>query len=455
MNAIKKGKLRLSAIRLFSERQIFFRSRGRVRFFRLSRGVQIALLAVLVSVVGWAAFASAKFVQANRIAVAMEKRLSGLELDYRALSGELEQARSRVALLGGKIDSKQREIAAKRSERADLVEQKSTLEGALGTMGRELDTARRERTDLIQQNSVLIQQKSALDVALEMAIGDLRAVAEERDAAHTRLGAVGNRVARLELALRGTVRTRDRFTSKVDKLENQLARLKPAHTQLVARMQEYAEVSTGDLEAMIALTGLDTDALLDVAGPLPPGQGGPFIDIGDLGGQADKFAGLADGFGPGVAALEFNFNRWNGLQSVLKSLPLASPVDSYYVSSKFGKRIDPFTKRKAMHYGIDLAGALRSPVWSTARGIVVEVGSGGPFGGSVEIDNGHGITTRYSHLDKILVEKGEIVPFRHKIGLMGNTGRSTGSHVHYEVIFKGVPQDPARFIKAGKYVFKT
>jgi murein DD-endopeptidase MepM/ murein hydrolase activator NlpD len=93
-------------------------------------------------------------------------------------------------------------------------------------------------------------------------------------------------------------------------------------------------------------------------------------------------------------------------------------------------------------------------VWSTAPGTVTFVGRRGPYGRLVEIDHGYGLVTRYGHLRKILVKKGESVGFRHKIGIMGSTGRSTGRHVHYEVLFEGKPQDPAKFMKAGKYVFK-
>jgi murein DD-endopeptidase MepM/ murein hydrolase activator NlpD len=72
----------------------------------------------------------------------------------------------------------------------------------------------------------------------------------------------------------------------------------------------------------------------------------------------------------------------------------------------------------------------------------------------VEINHGAGIKTRYGHLDKTLVKKGQVIKFRDKIGLLGNSGRSTGAHLHYEVLFEGRPKDPMNFIKAGRYVFQ-
>jgi murein DD-endopeptidase MepM/ murein hydrolase activator NlpD len=94
-------------------------------------------------------------------------------------------------------------------------------------------------------------------------------------------------------------------------------------------------------------------------------------------------------------------------------------------------------------------------VLATAPGTVVFAGWRGGYGWMVEIDHGLGVRTRYGHLKKLLVTKGQKVGFRDKIGLLGTTGRSTGPHVHYEVIFEGRPRNPMKFITAGKYIFKS
>ena len=85
---------------------------------------------------------------------------------------------------------------------------------------------------------------------------------------------------------------------------------------------------------------------------------------------------------------------------------------------------------------------------------VTFVGRKGPYGKMVEIDHGYGLKTRYGHLRTILVKRGQKIDFRHKVGIIGSTGRSTGRHLHYEIVSDGRPQDPAKFMKAGKYVFK-
>ena len=155
-----------------------------------------------------------------------------------------------------------------------------------------------------------------------------------------------------------------------------------------------------------------------------------------------------------ITQLEDRLTRWSALNKLLERLPITPPVDAYYISSRYGKRKDPFTKRMAFHSGVDLGGVPRSRVYSTSPGVVTFVGNKGPYGRMVEIDHGLGLRTRYGHLRKILVKLKEKVAFRHKIGQMGSSGRSTGSHVHYEVLFDGKPIDPMKFLKAGMYVFK-
>jgi murein DD-endopeptidase MepM/ murein hydrolase activator NlpD len=156
-----------------------------------------------------------------------------------------------------------------------------------------------------------------------------------------------------------------------------------------------------------------------------------------------------------VVRLERHLERWEDLKAVLRRVPLTAPTDSYYISSGFGMRKDPLTHRRAMHYGTDFSSAHRTPVLCTAAGTVTFSGRNGPYGLMVEIDHGLGLKTRYGHLHQSLVRAGDVVAFRDEIGLMGSTGRSTGSHIHYEVVLDGIPQDPENFLKAGKHVFKN
>ena len=131
-----------------------------------------------------------------------------------------------------------------------------------------------------------------------------------------------------------------------------------------------------------------------------------------------------------------------------------SPLDNFALMSGFGARHDPFTGQAAMHYGLDMSAPMRTPVMATAPGTVVVAGWKSRYGRMVEIDHGNGLRTRYGHLYKINVRRGQKVDFREVVGLLGSSGRSTGPHVHYEVLVNGEPTDPNKFLRAGKDVFK-
>jgi murein DD-endopeptidase MepM/ murein hydrolase activator NlpD len=115
-------------------------------------------------------------------------------------------------------------------------------------------------------------------------------------------------------------------------------------------------------------------------------------------------------------------------------------------TSGFGYRLHPITGHYALHEGLDIAGSRWSPIYATADGMVTASESSGNYGKYVEVDHGNGFFTRYGHLNEILVEKGQLVKRYSLLGYMGNTGRATGTHLHYEVIRDGTPQNPERFI---------
>ena len=132
-------------------------------------------------------------------------------------------------------------------------------------------------------------------------------------------------------------------------------------------------------------------------------------------------------------------------KSLLVSTPSIWPARGW-VTSDFGQRLDPYTADRVMHEGIDIAAPHGKEVMAPSDGTVVFAGLEGGYGNVVVIDHGYGIKTRYGHLAKILVKAGEVVKRGHVVGAVGNTGRSTGPHLHYEVRVNGVPQNPRKFI---------
>jgi len=136
-------------------------------------------------------------------------------------------------------------------------------------------------------------------------------------------------------------------------------------------------------------------------------------------------------------------------QAVKKKLmPTMLPVRAPFNASGFGKRVDPFTGQLAMHEGIDFLADAGSQVVAAAGGVVVFAGFHPQYGYVVDIDHGNDLVTRYAHQSKLLVKEGDVVARGRKIGEVGSTGRSTGPHLHFEVRFRGVAQNPSKFLLA-------
>ena len=148
---------------------------------------------------------------------------------------------------------------------------------------------------------------------------------------------------------------------------------------------------------------------------------------------------------------EIMYNKMEAMllrQSVLKeTLPSIYPVNVPYRSSSYGWRQDPFRGVRAFHSGLDFSAAHGEPIIATAGGIVVEASHGRNYGKFITLKHGDGLETRYAHASKLFVKKGDLVNKRDVIALVGNTGRSTGPHLHYEIRLKGRPLDPTNYIR--------
>jgi murein DD-endopeptidase MepM/ murein hydrolase activator NlpD len=279
----------------------------------------------------------------------------------------------------------------------------------------------------------------------------------------TALDDIRSRNARLQALVTGIQRTtvvaaqdrialravRDELLSKVRTLESRLNAVSSTQNSMVEKLAERTRVGVDEIEKTVAMTGLKVDALLDAAGAMLSGEGGPFISPRNYNHTAEEQLVLAS-----IENLDGELGRWERLQVVLRSLPLTAPLDNYAIRSGYGVRKDPISGRAGMHEGLDLSNEIGTPVLATAPGKVVYAGWMGDYGRMIEIDHGLGIRTRYGHLKKISVKVGDTVDYRDEIGLLGSSGRSTGPHLHYEVRADDRPYDPINFLEAGKYVFK-
>jgi murein DD-endopeptidase MepM/ murein hydrolase activator NlpD len=186
----------------------------------------------------------------------------------------------------------------------------------------------------------------------------------------------------------------------------------------------------------------------------PAGQGGVLVEGRPLT-MEDLRATMAE--------LEESTGKQVDLLTVLESrlldqkirkmmLPTQQPVSSAHLGSHFGWRIDPFTGRSALHTGLDFQAEPGTPILAAAGGVVVTQELHPAYGNMVEIDHGNNLITRYAHASQVFVKQGDVIKRGQKIAAVGTTGRSTGPHLHFEVLVEGVPQDPYKFLAAGSDV---
>jgi murein DD-endopeptidase MepM/ murein hydrolase activator NlpD len=177
-------------------------------------------------------------------------------------------------------------------------------------------------------------------------------------------------------------------------------------------------------------------------------QGGPFINEKISYNDVQKALEMLM---VNIKVREEIYNKMEAIllkQSVLKeTLPSLYPVDVPYSSSSYGWRMDPIIGKRAFHEGIDFSAAHGEPIYATAGGIVEKASRAGAYGNLITINHGGGLQTRYAHISKILVKKGDIVKKEDLIAYVGNTGRSTGPHLHYEIRLNKHSLDPKQYLK--------
>jgi|TARA_R100000501_G_scaffold17834_1_gene34249 murein DD-endopeptidase MepM/ murein hydrolase activator NlpD len=173
-------------------------------------------------------------------------------------------------------------------------------------------------------------------------------------------------------------------------------------------------------------------------------MGGPEI-------AADAQGGPLESAEPRFAQLFMSWKKLDLLEKELSAVPSFKPVKAYTYTSGYGVRFDPFKGTTAMHQGVDMAGPVGETIYAAAEGKVIRAGRTGGYGNMVEIDHGKGLTTRYAHMSRLGVKAGDRVTRGEEIGGMGSTGRSTGSHLHYEVRIDGKSVNPMPFLEAADF----
>jgi murein DD-endopeptidase MepM/ murein hydrolase activator NlpD len=223
-----------------------------------------------------------------------------------------------------------------------------------------------------------------------------------------------------------------------------LARIEVRQIRFAEKMTKVAQARTLQAEAAIRQFGLNPEVLARQARNAQGGLFEPFFGKGKKDVRDPRFVNLAAALG-----------RMDAMERALAAIPTAMPAASMMMSSGFGYRADPFTGAAAMHAGLDFKGPVGTPILAAAEGKVVLAGFNGGYGKSVEIRHANGLITRYAHLSGVHVRAGQMVERGVQIGRMGSTGRSTGSHLHFEVRLNGQAINPRKFLEANPDVLKV
>lgn len=380
---------------------------------------------------------------------ALKNRLLAFDSDLKRIAARNQSLTNQIADLKSEIrgiEGDRRRMATERDELTALLEQSRQSNGNLATQVSDL-TGR--LTVLRRDHDAATQQVAALTAKVETLQGELQ-VAQASNVDLSR------QVAQTKLALTTVINQRNTLQLSrsdlgrtIDELRDKVASVQESQANFVASVTERTRNSLEEMEKTLEMTGLDVESMISAAEQNGIGKGGPFLPDPATGADETEQKLLTN-----VATLDDEVARWEKMQVVLRSVPLAAPVDHYYISSGFGARVDPFNGARARHEGLDMVGTLRSDVLATAPGTVVHAGWKGNYGRVVEIDHGLGIHTLYAHLDSVAVKVGDVVDYRQVVGKLGSSGRSSGPHCHYEVRYNDKPLDPMGFLKAGRYVFK-
>jgi murein DD-endopeptidase MepM/ murein hydrolase activator NlpD len=361
-----------------------------------------------------------------------EVQNSSLSQTHMATAAELEQTRHQLEI---ELEAMNRVLTNADTQKQTMAEQVASLQSALSAAEKRDDEGDLARQAAEEQIGMLLSQLNSVRT-------DNNQLTRQMTEAQMALGTALSQRDALKSARRD-------LTGRIGDLENQLASIQRSQQTIVERLATRTRNGVDEVEKTVAMTGVDVNNLLLRAAHELSGQGGPFIPVKEPPTEPGGEQLMAS-----VASLDGEVGRLETLQLVLRTLPLTPPIDHYAVASNFGIRRDPFNRRLAFHSGLDLANALLSPVLATSPGVVVRSGWMGGYGRLVEIDHGLGVHTRYGHLARVDVKVGDTVDYRQQVGLLGSSGRSSGPHVHYEVLINGRPLDPMNFLKAGRYVFK-
>jgi murein DD-endopeptidase MepM/ murein hydrolase activator NlpD len=230
------------------------------------------------------------------------------------------------------------------------------------------------------------------------------------------------------------------------------SKLDDQQIKMASALQKAADARYAATAGLVRKLGINADAIGAMGGPYEPVPANAIVATEATTAPAPAATAAPTRADPQFRALFDSWKRLDTLQTSMISIPSAKPVNDVALTSGFGVRRDPFRGGRAMHAGVDIPGPLGTPIYATADAIVGRTGWVGGYGNMVELEHGKGIQTRYGHMSSVLVAPGTRIKRGQQIGLMGSTGRSTGSHLHYEVRLDGRAVNPMPFLRTADYL---
>lgn len=431
--------------RHFPEQRLYLKSDTETRFIRLRPATQIIALVGGTLALAWTIVATALIMmdsigagsareQSVRQQALYEERLNALSTDRDLRAEEAVRAQERFNIALTQVSEMQERLLASEDRRRELETGIDAIQDTLRVAIKERDAARAEA------ERVTLALKSQSGAATELGrVTDAMATLEFLTAA------LGDAAEERNEVLADAEAAREEAQLIADAKEA----LELRNDAIFTKLEEALTVSVEPLDKMFREAGMSPDDLIGAVREGYSGQGGPLTPI--------SFS--TSGAVPSPEELRANailtgLDRMNMYRIAAFKLPFSMPVkDAVRYTSGFGNRRDPFNGSSRQHEGQDMAGAYGTPIYSTADGTVTYAGWENGYGRLIKIQHDFGVETRYGHLSGIRVEVGQRVSRGDRIGDMGNSGRSTGTHLHYEVRLGGTAVNPMTFIKAAKNVF--
>lgn len=432
--------------RRFPEQRLFLKSDTETRFIRLTPAVQAVGTAGAVVVLGWTIVATAILLmdslgagdaraQTERQQALYEARLTALSADRDLRADEAARAQERFNLALAEVSAMQARLLASEESRKELETGIDVIQNTLRRTIAERDEARAEAQVL----AATLKTETGTSRTAEGAARDAAATLDI--IAGALAGTAGERDAMASLAVAAQAETDEIAAAK---------RASEARADAIfAKLEEAVSISMEPLDKMFREAGLSPDDLIASVRRGYSGQGGPLspFTVSTMGGPLAPEEHRANTILEGL-------DRLNSYRIAAEKSPFAVPVKSAFrFTSGFGFRRDPKGAGTRMHSGTDFAASTGTPIYATADGEVVFAGWDSGYGRHIKIRHDFGIETSYAHLSQIRVNVGERVSRGDRIGDMGSSGRSTGTHLHYEVRIGGQPVNPMTFIRAARDVF--